>query len=1782
MSGLDNKKTKRRKVKKAAVTKAASQNKPATPDPNLDTETLRSLEKLMDAQDDDSALRMLSFTRGVNPFLNRERCLLCNRERQDPPEADSLMAEGQDKPSSDSNPLSQLPLWVCPSCRKAADQEIDKKPPMDQFLDQGFTESFLPVNLKSVSEPTTPNGSICTCSACTERRMIESEHEKETAELQQSWTELRRMVRRWYGTRDDTEDLDNRPDEEEIRGHVHKLCSRDPHQLFLRLESQVREFVIEMKVKLLKQLSTGFKTPPQAKKFISLLLEEYAHLCKIARRMSGLLMELQEHLNRFKVTWDLHNKHMFQSVVFSEPSIKNSINLLVSQLRLGSASKESYSEDTYPNLLHRYLTFENEMSVIGVVWRDCHQLIESYNEEQSALKLKQKMLKEDWEFFKTQRKLLEQQVSKNSHKGSHSPNLEAQFTETMRMMLQGNKPSSEELSCPRCNRKRCPCDECTITHMITCDIIHPEVLENSNSTAALTSHHNNANFLHDPNRYRIDVSPPSMSSTTSSSGSSSPIMVDRERLTTLPYENMANQNGEDVHEERHNQSFEDDEDEEEEDEDDEDDEDEGDDEDDADNEEEEEEEEEEDYDLPPLKVNIEVNMPPFTADEDEERFRSSVDKTGSCNCDHCVSQAKLDQAIKSEDNQCPCHVCLQQQGKAISTSLPQPLPTIPRPGELHLYPHIHGSLGRGHIRPILQPSLYDLHLPSSQRHKSIVQQGKMPIKLEFDTPDAINDHIYNAYGDWDNSRYDPHLLLNNKFDSDLLPPPPFTGPYSSSLLSESLSVSVPGVFSTASAPSSVPSSTTAASFASSLASSHAKLAADGSSTSATKITDNLSVLTTKETMGEQMLKLNRCSNQAGPARSHTPPCTRPATLGGNNAPNKGADKTRNKHCRKLYNPQGLGMTGQSTNLNHTGPLPEFMQTKEGRQIVQKFANKLSKPTLNSSHQQCNHANKSTNHLAASSSGLVGGSSQVGHQPVISCPNAVQLPSMVNNVSVGTSTVCTEPDCDGNHDDNYESMDDNCSEKSSSTSNSTNQKEGKYCDCCYCEFFGHGNPPMAPTSKNYAEMRDKLRLRLKKKNDKKTEVTDSDDKHTPVTPDTNELNQRNIKLFKSVLQNEIKSEDAVASSVACRKSRFEMSEMSRRHFEQDITSVMGTKGLDELIKYINGTEEGADKKISSKAAKRARQKQRKAEERARQEAERREAERLAQRQRDVEEERKKAEVARTESMTKKQKKQAARQAKSSSTSPSPTTSSGSNSIAITTSASSSSNSSDSTTSKTSASKNQKKKGKHKDDDEKLQVNITCQIETNSDALASPHSQLQSSSSNKPTSKSISPSVRPTPQGSAHPPSNNHGVPHLASFSAVTLPSSIDNRILANSQPNKNKEPQRPSTVSTTSSNSVSQAGIRKAHMGNGDVQHEPPTAVTVDPEQIARYTQQQKELLRKKTQQLIQDKLKEEARKQYQLAQQQQQLQQLQKQQQQNESKNVKKTTTTNQRAQTPSSGTTTPVSAASNNKSSPGQVQQKNNTRMQMKGSSNRNQSPSQSSRAPLLTEQNNNTKAATKSGQDNQTNASQKTQPQSTVQVQSRKATNTNVVSKKPAEPHQPVNHLIQQQQQKQQQQPQQQKTLQQQVRHTPSPVTPVSQQNGARSPTKGQTQGLSPGIQKRQMPQGQASNGEVSQGGKKQQNLARQEESPPSDQGKNSKKSKLKKKGKGVEDINFIDEVFMPKSESDIEGGEMDDFEREIEEFKRFCADSTTPVRREKLQVNVNIKDIFAKRKTAGLSCS
>ena len=65
----------------------------------------------------------------------------------------------------------------------------------------------------------------------------------------------------------------------------------------------------------------------------------------------------------------------------------------------------------------------------------------------------------------------------------------------------------------------------------------------------------------------------------------------------------------------------------------------------------------------------------------------------------------------------------------------------------------------------------------------------------------------------------------------------------------------------------------------------------------------------------------------------------------------------------------------------------------------------------------------------------------------------------------------------------------------------------------------------------------------------------------------------------------------------------------------------------------------------------------------------------------------------------------------------------------------------------------------------------------------------------------------------------------------------------------------------------------------------------------------------------------------------------------------------------------------------------------------------------------------------------------------------------------------------------------------------------------------------------------------------------------------------------MSFAESVFTPK-DIDLEDGEMDDAERELEAFKRFCLQSVPPPRKEK--VNLNIKDIVLKKKSSSSSSS
>ncbi|XP_038191261.1 protein FAM193B isoform X6 [Arvicola amphibius] len=99
------------------------------------------------------------------------------------------------------------------------------------------------------------------------------------------------------------------------------------------------------------------------------------------------------------------------------------------------------------------------------------------------------------------------------------------------------------------------------------------------------------------------------------------------------------------------------------------------------------------------------------------------------------------------------------------------------------------------------------------------------------------------------------------------------------------------------------------------------------------------------------------------------------------------------------------------------------------------------------------------------------------------PEGMALDSLL----VESLELCMDPGCKGHKfahsglaceaDEGLGEEEDSSSERSSCTSSSTHPRDGKFCDCCYCEFFGHNAPPAAPTSRNYTEIREKLRSRL---------------------------------------------------------------------------------------------------------------------------------------------------------------------------------------------------------------------------------------------------------------------------------------------------------------------------------------------------------------------------------------------------------------------------------------------------------------------------------------------------------------------------------------------------------------------------------------------------------------------------------------------------------------------------------------------------------------------------------
>ncbi|XP_076001582.1 protein FAM193A isoform X2 [Genypterus blacodes] len=1179
---------------------------------------------------DFSGVLQTPFTFGLNqraPYTAGDRCLLCRCERKDSVLPSEAGVSGQNGTTASKTPSAlQLPLWVCPDCRQTVEKE-DRHTGLQQSLESQDFLLHMPVangnlgqeaatadrlttaapTLPMLSAPDLtapmPADTVCSCEACNERREISAESERESQQLQNHWSEVRYLVRCIYrqtGTPlADDHDQPLERDKEGMKELVDRLCEKDPYQLYQRLEQQAREYVLEMKVRLLKHLSAGSKAtgpsgplaaaqgPPQAHQFISLLLEEYSALCQAARTISSFLLTLEnEHLQKFRVTWELHNKHLFENLVFSEPILHSSLPSLVAQLNHGTASHDSYNEDMYRTLLESYQQLQQEMASVAAEWQECEKRIDDYVDEQllykvdgpslnnqrtephksliskNTLKTKQRMLKEDWEFFK-QRRFIEDQLphSKKTSTADHN------FTETMRML-------SSHLSipdCPNCNyRRRCTCDDCSLSHILTCGIMDSPIAEDLHIKLPLQGE--------PPRDYLTEVHPPSLSSGSSASGSnsSSPITIQQRPRLILPDGDT-------------NTFISDD-----------------------------------DCEVPPLSskfgdiypmsgyegnnitaavngLHSEINGKgenvarkdgsPHLSSSSSSSEGDEEDVDGESGGEPPGHQEELSpgknsspppsyshQQVQQVQHACECHVCNQDPSSSTlgpAACLPPnrlhavpPLAvghqfftdgkTPPAHPALHLYPHIHGHLPLHNFsRPLLHPTLYPpspslTHKPLPPTPTSNHSAAKQPAFSP-----SLPEHVYqNCFGgaggtgDWNSSLQCLSLKFENLWDAavmkslntsvllpeslpgDMLGPPLADVPLppTTSLCPQGEQPSLPNTL-----PPSSSSSSSLSSSSSTCSSSDAK--EQKKSSAKKKCLYNFQ---------DAFMEANRVV-MATSASTASVSCTATTVQSSNNLPKHLSSQRPNTLDDVFHNlgkedhrqPTSTIPRNGSAGLTSLPPLsgpalppaPSTHLPAMGSQPFPKMANPA--PDFVETHQ-----------------GLC---LPPAEPPTLTAEGPVSAPP----------SVCSDPDCEGHrceengafeHQayDGEESQDeDSCSEHSSSTSTSTNQKEGKYCDCCYCEFFGHGGPPAAPTSRNYAEMREKLRLRLTKRKEEQPKR----EEQQPV-------------------------------------------------LERD-GGVEDHRRVEDLLQFINS----ADSKpaSSSKAAKRARHKQKKMEEKARLEAEARERE-----------------------------------------------------------------------------------------------------------------------------------------------------------------------------------------------------------------------------------------------------------------------------------------------------------------------------------------------------------------------------------------------------------------------------------------------------------------------------------------------------------------------------------------------------------------------------------------------
>ncbi|XP_053651343.2 uncharacterized protein [Cherax quadricarinatus] len=115
----------------------------------------------------------------------------------------------------------------------------------------------------------------------------------------------------------------SRPSLNRIKALANMLVTHDAHQLYMRISHLAHELCIELKVRLLAIIHDN-PTPEEATTFIQGVCDSYQWVMGVCEALHPALERLDsEHLNRFKLNWVTVNMHIFHSTILTDPDVQD-------------------------------------------------------------------------------------------------------------------------------------------------------------------------------------------------------------------------------------------------------------------------------------------------------------------------------------------------------------------------------------------------------------------------------------------------------------------------------------------------------------------------------------------------------------------------------------------------------------------------------------------------------------------------------------------------------------------------------------------------------------------------------------------------------------------------------------------------------------------------------------------------------------------------------------------------------------------------------------------------------------------------------------------------------------------------------------------------------------------------------------------------------------------------------------------------------------------------------------------------------------------------------------------------------------------------------------------------------------------------------------------------------------------------------------------------------------------------------------------------------------------